>query len=205
MRNLTPEMEQLLVAAWRQLAVFVAEMPHYEREVALLPVQSSQRHARIRGVDTATALAMPGVVAWIAAADVPGPNLWGIGVAKLFPTETVLYVGQIIGVISTNNPDIGSAAAAEVHYFTLCEPIVENRAEDVTSVGKLTGTLRLGGQLFFWEPHIALAVPVQEKQEITIHCGVQGPSGPQEKLALVLGIPQHRVIVKVKYDLEHTR
>ena len=60
---------------------------------------------------------------------------------------------------------------------------MENRAEDVTSVGKLTGTLRLGGQLFFWEPHIALAVPVQEKQEITIHCGVQGPSGLQEKLA----------------------
>ena len=59
--------------------------------------------------------AMPGVVAWIAAADVPGSNLWGgIGVAdeQLFPIETVLYVGQIIGVISTDNPDIGAAAAA---------------------------------------------------------------------------------------------
>ena len=90
-------------------------MPHYEREVALVPVQSSQRHARIRGVDTAAGLAMPGVVAWIAAADVPGSNLWGgIGVAdeQLFPIETVLYVGQIIGVISTDNPDIGAAAAA---------------------------------------------------------------------------------------------
>ena len=39
-------------------------------------------------------------------------------------------------------------------------------------------TLMLGGQEpFFWEPHIALAVPVQEKQEITVHFGVQGPSG----------------------------
>ena len=87
-------------------------MPHYEREVALVPVQSSQRHARIRGVDTAAALAMPEVVAWIAAADVPGCNLWGIGVAdeELFPIETVLYVSKIIGVISTDNPDIGAAA-----------------------------------------------------------------------------------------------
>ena len=69
---------------------------------------------------------------------------------------------------------------------------MENRAEGVTSVAKMTGTLR--------EPHLALAVPVQEKQEITIHCGVQGPSGLQEKLASVLGIPQHRVIVKVTHQ-----
>ena len=74
---------------------------------------------------------------------------------------------------------------------------MENRAEGVTSVAKMTGTLR--------EPHLALAVPVQEKQEITVHFGRQGPSGLQEKLALVLGIPQHRVIVEVKYDLELTR
>ena len=97
----------------RQLDVFVSEMPHYEREVALVPVQSSQRHTRIRCVDTAAGLAMPGVVAWIAAADVPGSNLWGgNGVAdeELFPIETVLYVGKIIGVISTDNPDIGAAA-----------------------------------------------------------------------------------------------
>ena len=71
----------------------------------------------------------------------------------------------------------------------------------MTSEGKVMGTLRLGGQEpFFWEPHIALAVPVQEKQEITVHFGRQGPSGLQEKLASVLGIPQHRVIVKVTCD-----
>ena len=212
-------------------AVFVADMPRYEREVALVPVQSSQPHARIRGVDTAAALAMPGVVAWIAAADVPGSNLWGIGVAdeELFPTETVLYVGQIIGLIAADNPDIGAAAAAAVRveyeplppiltlseaaaaHSTLCDPIVvkkdnrqRNKVEGVTSVGKVTGTVLLGGQEhFYWEPHTALAVPVQEKQEITVHCGVQGPSGLQEKLASVLGIPQHRVSVKVRYDLKH--
>ena len=68
------------------------------------------------------------------------------------------------------------------------------------------GTLRLGGQEpFFLELHIALAVPVQEKQEITVHFGRLGPSGSglQENLASVLGIPQHRVSVKVRYDLKH--
>ena len=81
---------------------------------------------------------------------------------------------------------------------------MENRAESVTSVGRVARTLMLGGQEpFFWEPHIALAVPVQEKQEITVHFGVQGPSGLQEKLASVLGFPQHRVSVKVRYDLKH--
>ena len=42
-----------------------------------------------------------------------GSNLWGgNGVAddELFPIETVLYVSKIIGVISTDNPDIGAAA-----------------------------------------------------------------------------------------------
>ena len=65
---------------------------------------------------------MPGVVAWISATDVLGSNLWGgIGVAdeEIFPTETVFYVGQIIGVISTDNPDIGAAAAAEPARSTL--------------------------------------------------------------------------------------
>ena len=210
-------------------AVFVADMPRYEREVALVPVQSSQRHVRIRGVYTAAALVMPGVVAWISATDVPGSNLWGIGVAdeELFPTETVLYMGQIIGLIAADNPDIGAAAAAAVRveyepltpiltlseaaaaHSTLCDPIVvkkdnrqKNKAEGVTSVGKVTGTVMLGGQEhFYWEPHTALAVPVKEKQEITVHFGVQGPSGLQEKLASVLGIPQHRVIVKVTHLL----
>ena len=81
---------------------------------------------------------------------------------------------------------------------------MENRAESVTSVGRVARTLMLGGQEpFFWEPHTALAVPVQEKQEITVNFGRQGPSGLQEKLASVLGIPKHRVSVKVRYDLKH--
>ena len=76
----------------------------------------------------------------------------------------------------------------------------------MTSEGKVMGTLRLSGQEpFFWEPHIALAVPVQEKQEITVHFGRQGPSSLQEKLASVLGIPKHCVIVQVRYDLKHIR
>ena len=62
-------------------------------------------------MDTAATLAMA------------GSNLWGIGVADevLFPTETVLFVGQIIGVISTatDNPDIGAAAATDPARSTL--------------------------------------------------------------------------------------
>ena len=96
-----------------------------------------------------------------------GSNLWGIGVADevLFPTETVLFVGQIIGVVSTDNPDIGASAAAESEE--------QGRGCD--------------------------------EQEITVHFERHGPSGLQEKRASVLGIPKHCVIVKVRYDLKHTR
>ena len=98
-----------------------------------------------------------------------GSNLWGIGVAdeELFPTETVLYMGQIIGLIAADNPDIGAAAAAAA------ESEEQGRGCD--------------------------------EQEITVHFERHGPSGLQEKRASVLGIPKHRVIVKVRYDLEHTR
>ena len=50
----------------------------------------------------------------------PGSNPWGgIWVAdeELFPIETVLYVSKIIGVISTDNPDIGAAARSTLLHF----------------------------------------------------------------------------------------
>ena len=74
-------------------------MPHYERELALVPVQSSQLHARIRSADTADALAMPGVLARLDRCR----GRARLQLVELFTTETVLFVGQIIGVISADN------------------------------------------------------------------------------------------------------
>ena len=74
-------------------------MPHYERELALVPVQSSQLHARIRSVDIADALAMPGVLARLDRCR----GRTRLQLVELFTTETVLFVGQIIGVISADN------------------------------------------------------------------------------------------------------
>ena len=62
-------------------------MPHYERELALVPVQSSQLHARIRSVDTADALAMPGVLARLDRCR----GRARLQLVELFTTETVLF------------------------------------------------------------------------------------------------------------------
>ena len=164
-------------------AVFVADMPRYEREVALVPVQSSQPHARIRGVDTAAPSSCPGSWPGSLPRTCSAPTC---GAASGWRTRrsSPLRLCSTWARSSASSPRPRTTRTSElpqpptlleVHYSTLCEPIVENRAEGVTSVAKMTGTLR--------EPHLALAVPVQEKQEITIHCGVQGPSGLQEKLA----------------------
>ena len=91
-------------------------MPHYERELALVPVQSSQLHARIRSVDTADALAMPGVLARLDRCR----GRARLQLVELFTTETVLFVGQIIGVISADNSDIIIKLARKVcvyYYF----------------------------------------------------------------------------------------
>ena len=52
-------------------------------------------------------------------------NLWGMGVADevLFPTKTVLFVGQIIGVISTDNPDIIIKLAKVCVYYYFIQHI----------------------------------------------------------------------------------
>ena len=92
-------------------------MPHYERELALVPLQSSQMHARIRSADTADALFMLGVLARLDRCR----GRARLQLVELFTTETVLFVGQIIGVIWTmDNPDIIIKLARKVcvyYYF----------------------------------------------------------------------------------------
>ena len=68
---------QILLAY--KLQIYVDDIPRQCRELQLFPVQSRAAHAKIVSIDPAPALALPGVVAWIAAKNVPGRNAWSIG------------------------------------------------------------------------------------------------------------------------------
>lgn len=209
-------------------AVYVDDLPVFEREVSLFPVQSEMSHARIQRVDVSGALAVPGVVGWISHSDIPGCKLWSLAPTpdeELFPTETVQYLGQIIGLIAAETTRAGLAGvkAVRVEYSDQISPILtvaeaglnnslfgeklrakkdvrEKNNCSVSAMGEtVRGLVRLGGQEhYYFEPHTALAVPGGEKGEMTLYFSTQLPSLVQAGLASVLGLPQSRITVKCK-------
>ena len=235
----TPEEQELLDPITRPVphissaeqcsgeAVYVDDLPKFDRELTLTPVQSKVAHGRIKKINTTAAMNIDGVVAWISATDIPGRNLWTLGAIpdeEVFPSDTVQYVGQIIGLIAAENQEAGKEAAnlVKVEYeklpplITLSDAIDnnstfgdgasakrdnrdQNKLPQVSSNMKISGTVNLGGQEhYYFEPHTALAVPTREKNELTIYYGHQSISNVQGQMAAVLNIPQHRIIVKCR-------
>ena len=97
-------------------------------------VRSPHAHARIRAIDTAAALALPGVHAVMTADDLPEPmrseripNLMGNPAIKIMRTqhalarEEVCYVGEAVAVVIADSRYIAEDAAAlvEVDYDVL--------------------------------------------------------------------------------------
>jgi CO/xanthine dehydrogenase Mo-binding subunit len=72
------------------------------------PVLATEAHARIRGVDTAGALALPGVVAVLTAADLPLATTGTDRTAEPLAREEVVFAGQPVALVIAE-----SEAAAE--------------------------------------------------------------------------------------------
>jgi carbon-monoxide dehydrogenase large subunit len=81
-------------------------------------VRSTQAHARLTGIDPAAALAMPGVIAVLTAADLglqPVPSPFNPAVARgLLAIDTVRYVGEPVAAVVTERADQGEDAAEAV-------------------------------------------------------------------------------------------
>jgi carbon-monoxide dehydrogenase large subunit len=90
-------------------------------------VRSPHPHARIRTIDTAAALAMPGVHAVLTARDMPGrlatdpiptpvpnPAITAMRTQRALATEEVCYVGETIALVVADNRYVAEDAAAAV-------------------------------------------------------------------------------------------
>ena len=90
-------------------------------------VRSPHPHARIRAIDTATALAMPGVHAVLTARDMPGrlatdpiptpvpnPAITGMRTQRALATQEVCYVGETIALVIADNRYVAEDAAAAI-------------------------------------------------------------------------------------------
>jgi xanthine dehydrogenase large subunit len=182
------------------------------------PVQAPYAHAHVVDLRPAPALAVPGVVRVLIAADVPGVNDAGVKHDEpLFPSEVMFHGHAVCWVLGeTIEAARLGADAVEVDYaslpsiVTLAEAIAADhfqggspriergdveaaleRAEHVFS-----GELELAGQEHFYlETHCSLAL-VDEHGQVFVQSSTQHPSETQEIVAHVLGLDNAQVTVQ---------
>ena len=182
---------------------------------ALSPVP----HGRLTGIETAAARAMPGVVAVITAADIPGANdAAPTGQDEpLLAEGTVEFAGQPVAIVVAATRDEALRAAAAVRpAIEKLEPVltieralelgqnviapqVIRRADATAAIEaaphRVAHEFRAGGQEHFYlEGQVALAEP-GEDGDVRITSSTQHPSEVQHIAARVLGVPYNQVTV----------
>ncbi|HKC29213.1 MAG TPA: molybdopterin cofactor-binding domain-containing protein, partial [Jatrophihabitans sp.] len=182
------------------------------------PVQVFHAHARVTALRTEPALAVPGVVRVLTAADVPGVNDAGIKHDEpLFPTE-VMFNGHAVCWVLGETLEAArlGAGAVEVDVEPLPAVITVRDAVAAESfqgaqprlvrgdvqVGfaraarVFSGEIEFAGQEHFYlETHAALAY-VDESEQVFVQSSTQHPSETQEIVAHVLGRHSHEVTVQ---------
>ncbi|HEY7049073.1 MAG TPA: xanthine dehydrogenase molybdopterin binding subunit [Jatrophihabitantaceae bacterium] len=200
-------------------ALYTDDLVQRTRDVLhAYPVQVPYAHARVTALCTEPALAVPGVVRVLTAADVPGVNDAGIKHDEpLFPTE-VMFNGHAVCWVLGETLEAArlGAAAVEVEVeelpalitvrdaidagsFQGARPCLERGDIDegfARSAHVLTGEFEFSGQEHFYlETHAALA-HVDESGQVFVQSSTQHPSETQEIVAHVLARRSHEVTVQ---------
>ena len=182
---------------------------------------STEAFARLKSIDLGPVRQAPGVVAVVAAGDIPGANNIGpvFPDEPLFAAEVTEFRGQPLFAVAATSVELARRAArlARVEYEPL-EPVVtiEQALEKQQFVhptltvtrGDLSALersahrtrlrLRSGAQEHFYlEGQVALAV-AGEHGGMTIYSSTQHPSEIQHLTAAMLGIPEAAVTVELR-------
>ncbi|MDD5324505.1 MAG: xanthine dehydrogenase molybdopterin binding subunit [Polaromonas sp.] len=203
-------------------ATYVDDMPETKGMLHAAPILSSVAHGRLLGIDSAAALAMPGVRDVILARDIPGDAILGTAAhdEPVFAQDTVQHIGQVIGLVVADTTmqarraarkvacriealpailNVQAALAAQSHVLP---PVFIKRGDAATalknSVHTLNGTLEVGGQEHFYlEGQVACVLP-QEQNQWLIYSSTQHPGEVQHWVAHALGIANHAVRVECR-------
>jgi len=205
-------------------AVYVDDMSVPSDCLYAALVLSTKPHARIKGLDARNALEMNGVVDFVTAKDIPGRNAIGVNLRDelCFAVDEVTCTGQVIALVLANSQRIANKAAKAVVVEYECLPsvitiedaiknnsylpgvkprLIEHGDVDIafkTAEHCVRGDIRIGGQEHFYlECNGTVAVP-SENDEMTLYISTQGASHSQEAVAEVLGVPQHKIVARVK-------
>ncbi|WP_426145084.1 xanthine dehydrogenase molybdopterin binding subunit [Polaromonas sp. DSR2-3-2] len=203
-------------------ATYVDDIPEIKGTLHAAPILSTVAHGRLLSVDTAAALAMPGVRAVVLARDIPGdPLLSNFSHDEpVFALDTVQHIGQVIGVVVADTVMQARRAARQVKCQIDALPAILNvhdalkaqsyvlppvfvRRGDAGAALKMAahmlhGTLEVGGQEHFYlEGQIAYVVP-QEQNQWLVYSSTQHPGEIQHWVSHALGIDNHAVRVECR-------
>ena len=199
-------------------AAYTDEQPLPEGMLSLYPVQSPHAHARIRGIDADRALALPGVVAVLTAADIPGENDTGPirHDEPLIPMDSVEFHGQAVAWVLAEDEATAMRAASEVavDYEPLqpCvgiaaamvagryhgDPAFVRRGDAEAGLAnaphRLSGEVEIGGQDHFYLETQASWAQVDSEGLLQVTSSTQHPTETQIIVARVLGLSSNRVV-----------
>ena len=200
-------------------APFIDDLPELAGTLHAAPILSPLAHGRLLGLDTAAALALPGLRGLVLAADIPGHPLLPTSAQDepLLAQDKLLYAGQVIGLaVATDRetarraarlvqlrtealPALLSARAAHAASHYVAPPVHLARGDVATALEqaphRLTGSLESGAQEHFYlEGQVAYALP-QEQGQWLVHASTQHPGEVQHAVASALGLCNHDVQV----------
>ncbi|MBD8525618.1 xanthine dehydrogenase molybdopterin binding subunit [Pseudomarimonas arenosa] len=201
-------------------AVYADEQHAPTGLISVYPVQAPHAHARIGSINSEAALSMPGVLAVLTAADIPGLNQTGPILADepLIPADEVRYYGQAVAwVVAETETQAQRAAKQVVVEYTplparlsLQQAIAEQafhmpparvtRGDATAGLAAspilLNGELHFGGQDHFYLETQASWVQIDSEGLVQIVSSTQHPSETQHMVAQVLGLANHRVVCR---------
>ncbi len=182
------------------------------------PVQAPHAHARVVTLRAAPALAVPGVVRVLTAADVPGVNDSGVKQDEPLVPGEVMYTGHAVCWVLAESLEAAriGAAAVEVDYeplpalVTIADAIAAGSFQGATPTVRrgdpgsvwddcahvFDGEFEFAGQEHFYlETNAALAT-VDENGQVFVQSSTQHPTETQEIVAHVLGLTSAEVTVQ---------
>ena len=193
----------------------LARFPH---ALHAWPVTSPHAHARVVAIDAAPALAEPGVVTTLVAADVPGQGDTGPSRhdEPLFPAEVMFHRQPVAWVLGETLESarlgadrvrveyeplpamltIPDAIAAESFLTGPLRLARGDMAALASSAVRVRGELNLGGQEHFYLETNAAIAWLDETGGVAAHSSTQHPSETQEVIGRVLGLKRHQVTVE---------
>ncbi len=203
-------------------ATYIDDIPEVKGTLHAAPILSTVAHGRLLGLDTAAALAMPGVVGVVLSGDIPGDPMLATFVhdEPVFAIDSVQHIGQVVGLVVADSamaarraarkvklkiealPAILSPRAAHAAQSYVLPPVTVRRGDaDAALAGSahsLAGQLEVGGQEHFYlEGQVAYALPLEQGQW-WIHSSTQHPGEVQHWVAHALGLENNAVTVQCR-------